>query len=152
MAKSYEARFDEMWKKWKEKGKAECLKTTKSSFQLMKRVEAADLQGLVTCCSCPKRSHYKRMDGGHYLPAKSSTATCFHEQNCHPQCKKCNKWESGNLIEYRKFLVKRYGEDAVQELESLRGFRTWEKWELIDMRIGFMDRIKAAQLRLNDGS
>jgi len=43
----------------------------------------------------------------------------FDERNCHKQCNThCNKYLSGNLLEYRKGLIVRYGLDFVNELES----------------------------------
>jgi len=43
----------------------------------------------------------------------------FDERNCHGACNTyCNKFLSGNLIEYRKGLIKRYGNEFVEQLES----------------------------------
>lgn len=45
-------------------------------------------------------------------------------------CRKCNCFLSGNLIEYRKGLVKKYGEEKVLMLENVPGFKKWSRYEL----------------------
>jgi hypothetical protein len=57
--------------------------------------------------------------GGHYYSAGKYSGFMFDERNCHKQCNShCNKFLSGNLLEYRKGLIKRYGIDFVDQLES----------------------------------
>lgn len=57
------------------------------------------------------------MNGGHYIPA-AWLATCFIELNCHAQCVYCNKGLGGNIDEYRKFMIKKYGKDIVDSLSQ----------------------------------
>ena len=45
-------------------------------------------------------------------------ATAFDIRNIHLQCKNCNGNLHGNIVEYRKNLVKLYGEDFVKDLED----------------------------------
>ena len=42
----------------------------------------------------------------------------FNEDNVHIQCATCNNYLSGNLIEYRKGLIKKIGVDKVEALEN----------------------------------
>ena len=71
------------------------------------------------CCSCDKPD-----DGTHQRHASHyrSTAACgalrFNLKNIHTSCQQCNTTKSGNILEYRIRLVKRFGEDYVQWLES----------------------------------
>jgi hypothetical protein len=46
-------------------------------------------------------------------------ATRFDLHNIHLSCIACNKWKSGNLIQYRKALVEKYGETEINRLESI---------------------------------
>lgn len=62
-----------------------------------------------------------KWDGGHYRSVGSAPHLRFTETNCHKQCKKCNKYESGNHVEYRKGLIKRIGLDAVEAIEADQG-------------------------------
>jgi len=66
------------------------------------------------CISCPKEG----IDhAGHYYSAGSYPSMRFDEDNCHGQGCGCNLFKHGNLIEYRKGLVNRYGEDFVKVLD-----------------------------------
>ena len=37
--------------------------------------------------------------------------------NCNGQCKKCNRFDEGNIQGYRKGLIKKYGLEKVELLE-----------------------------------
>jgi len=70
------------------------------------------------CISC---GNMKTTDwaGGHYFSAGKYSGLMFDERNCHKQCNThCNKFLAGNLLEYRKGLIKRYGIEFVEQLES----------------------------------
>jgi hypothetical protein len=86
----------------------------KKSFQKFIRLRDEGLP----CISCGN-STTKDWAGGHYFPAGIYSGLMFDERNCHKQCNThCNKYLSGNLLEYRKGLIVRYGLDFVNELES----------------------------------
>lgn len=82
------------------------------------------------CISCgtqpmSQAGHY--YSGGHYPRLK------FNEDNVHGQCLPCNYFKSGNLIEYRKNLVKKIGLERVEELDMIsrqRDFK-WNRFDLI---------------------
>lgn len=67
---------------------------------------------------------------GHYRSAGHFGNLRFNEMNVNGQCLRCNNFLSGNLINYRQGLVKRYGEEKVLMLESIRGVKKWSKIEL----------------------
>ncbi len=79
------------------------------------------------CISCPaspeQAGHF--YSGGHYSALK------FIEDNTHGQCKRCNYFLSGNLIEYEKSLRRRIGDDRVEQLHLKAGVykRTGYKWD-----------------------
>jgi hypothetical protein len=58
------------------------------------------------------------MHAGHYLPKGSNGNLRWNEDNCHKQCATCNNHLSGNLLQYRKTLVKKIGIDKVEWLEG----------------------------------
>lgn len=111
-------------KEWKltRKGMQDKLKTlsdyekeAKKEFQKFIRLRDKNLP----CISCFKMN-CKDWAGGHYFSAGQYSGMMFEETNCHRQCNTfCNKFQSGNLIEYRKGLLARYGDQYVKELESL---------------------------------
>ena len=58
------------------------------------------------------------MDGGHYISRSSGgvSGVYFDERNVHLQCKTCNGFKQGASQEYREFIVKKYGENMLDEL------------------------------------
>ena len=77
-------------------------------------------------------------NAGHYYSAGQYPPLRFNEDNVHGQTIACNKWRHGNLIEYRKGLVKRIGEDRVRKLDMIadeykrNGFK-WDRFSLIEI-------------------
>lgn len=84
------------------------------------RLRDVDENGYGYCISCGNQVQYKtpNYQAGHYYPAPVETLR-FNENNVHGQCKACNHFKSGNLIEYRKGLIKKIGETGVKELDLL---------------------------------
>lgn len=68
---------------------------------------------------------------GHYLNQGQHSLFRFDETNVNGQCVSCNLFRHGNLIHYRKGLVKRYGLEAVEFLESQGSYKKkWSRTEL----------------------
>ena len=76
----------------------------------------ADSNGYVRCISCGKVIHWKDSDCGHYINRQHNSVR-YDEMNCNAQCRKCNRFDEGNIHGYRKGLIKKYGEKAVELLE-----------------------------------
>lgn len=59
------------------------------------------------------------MDAGHFISRGigGSSGVYFDERNIHAQGKQCNKWNQGSQIAYRTFMLEKYGEKIVEELE-----------------------------------
>ena len=68
------------------------------------------------CISCYS---WNTSDAGHYYSAGHYPELEFNQNNVHGQCRKCNMFLSGNLIEYRKGLIEKIGGDAVEELDMI---------------------------------
>ncbi|MGQ1928178.1 recombination protein NinG [Ornithobacterium rhinotracheale] len=72
------------------------------------------------CISCGKEPNKGKRDAGHYYSVGARADIRFNEDNVHAQCVTCNQYRHGNLIEYRKGLVQRIGEDRVLALDVER--------------------------------
>ena len=70
-----------------------------------------------TCISCGSKLGSK-YDAGHFYSMGGHKAVTFDEDNVHAQCVACNQFKSGNLINYREGLIKRIGEDKLNDLSQ----------------------------------
>lgn len=68
------------------------------------------------CISCGTLKG--QFHAGHYRSVGAFPELRFNEDNVHIQCATCNNYLSGNLIEYRKGLIKKIGVDKVEALEN----------------------------------
>lgn len=73
------------------------------------------------CISCDASGDHDGLggywDAGHYRSRGAAKHLSFHQHNCHKQCHKCNRYLSGNVVEYRIRLIDRIGLDKVEALE-----------------------------------
>ena len=84
--------------------------------QLLARLEDVDPTGFGHCISCWKKLNRREGDGWHYI-SRTHMSTAFDLRNIHLQCKHCNGQLHWNVIEYRKWLIKKYWLDLIEELE-----------------------------------
>ena len=74
------------------------------------------------CISCDATGDHDGLggywDAGHYRSRGAAKHLSFHLHNCHKQCHKCNRYLSGNVVEYRKRLIMRIGSERVDKLEN----------------------------------
>ena len=113
-------------------GKAKRLKTTRDYLKeaqaiFNRYVRLRDIYKGQGCISCDKPYDMNRYgwDAGHYI-SRRYNYTRMHTYNVHLQCKRCNQYLSGNVIEYRKRLVNKIGEDKVLWIEE--NYRTPHKF------------------------
>lgn len=85
-------------------------------------------------------------DGGHYYKAELYSGVIFNEINVNKQCCECNGDNMhGNPIEYRKGLIRKYGEAKVMELDVLaiqKKQYSWTRDELIEITNKYKLKIK----------
>jgi hypothetical protein len=84
--------------------------------------------GYCTCCTCKALHPPEDMDAGHYI-SRETKATRWDERNVHPQCRSCNRFKEGKKDEYALFLIKKYGEGILEELNQLK----WKPFRLDDL-------------------
>ena len=97
------------------------MKNADSAFSLYIRTrDSQKYQGLAfDCISCGRQMPIDQADCGHYVNRQHMSLR-FSEQNCHAQCRKCNRFMEGNIQDYRKGLIKKIGEDKVIMLEATK--------------------------------
>lgn len=69
------------------------------------------------CISCG-RHHEGMYHAGHFRSRGSAPHLALDPRNLSKQCAPCNLHLHGNLIEYRRGLVQRYGPEFVERLEA----------------------------------
>ena len=97
----------------KESARTKCLR----AFQRL-RVYQESCGGYAKCISCGRVLPVSQLDGGHYI-GRRHTCTELEPDNVQPQCRKCNRFLSGDTIAYRAGLIKKIGRERVERLESM---------------------------------
>lgn len=69
------------------------------------------------CISCGRVLPIEQCDNGHYVN-RSHMSLRFSELNCNAQCRLCNRFQEGNIQDYRKGLILKIGEQKVLLLEA----------------------------------
>lgn len=85
------------------------------------------------CISCG-RHHQGQHHAGHYRTTKAAPELRFDEWNVNLQCQPCNTHLSGNIIEYRKGLLAKYGLSVVEYLEGPHEPKKYTIEELIEIK------------------
>jgi len=113
----------------------------KKSFQKWVRLRDEAL----SCISCGT-DKAKSWHGSHFYSANLYSGLIFDERNVHKSCDYCNVFLHGNLLEYRKGLIARYGLEYVEQLESISNesrVYKYTKEELIQIKKKYDDKIKS---------
>ena len=93
------------------------------------------------CISC-NRYHKGQYHAGHYRTVGAAPELRFSEINCHKQCSSCNNYLSGNLLEYRKNLIKKIGLELVEWLEGKHEPKHWTIDDIKQIKQTYRDKIK----------
>lgn len=96
------------------------------------------------CISCGTPAGQYKLTAGHFHPAGTYKNIRFNEDNVQGQCwYNCNKNKHGNLSEYRPALVKRIGQDRVDEIDRLRNVPAkYSIPDLIEMKVNYKEKIR----------
>lgn len=143
-------------------------------FQLMVRAEAAALAegelpvmkdgrfttvplvlGQCACITCGFVGPWKgnaigggTIETGHFLASRRASIL-FEPSNSHPQCKYCNRHLNGNHALYEQWMRHAYGQEEIDRLRKLKTeTREFTREELVDMRLEYASRLKAAEERM----
>lgn len=87
-------------------------------------------------------------DAGHYRSRGAAPHLRFHEDNCHAQCKRCNRYGAGNVAAYRIGLLERIGSERVNALEADNAPVKWTRDMLNTIKTVY--RAKARELEKAD--
>ena len=114
-------------------------------LQKLVKLKAADDNGYCKCVTCGTVEHWSKMDGGHFI-SRRSLATKLLEENIHPQCKGCNGFRAGNMIEYTTYMIDTYGREFVDELRQKKHeIKKFTRSELEELIKELKERVKDAE-------
>lgn len=108
-------------KKPKEPGvkrKPDLVKKLDKVFSLYIRLRDVMPNGYFRCISCGRIKPFAEGDCGHYH-SRTHMATRFEEDNCHLECRSCNRMSADHLIQYRENLITKIGFNRVERLNVL---------------------------------
>ena len=104
----------------KYRGKSISYLTEKAQESVNRFVRKRDsINGFFICISCQELKPINQMNAGHYYAKEFYKSVRFDLNNVNGQCVRCNKYLSGNLIEYRKNLLEKIGEEKLKQLDKL---------------------------------
>lgn len=86
-------------------------------------------------------------DAGHYRSRGSAPHLRFDLRNIHGQCKRCNRYLSGNVNNFRDGLLHRIGIESLLALESDNTPRKWSIDDLKEIKALYKRKLK----ELKDG-
>jgi len=97
------------------------------------------------CITCTKLTPRKLLQAGHFVDCRHN-ATLFDETNVHAQCARCNVYLDGEILKYRREIIRLYDEGhdvrleekavevkqfTVSELEGMKEYYTQKIEELL---------------------
>lgn len=88
-------------------------------FQLLRRLEESDDEGVSKCVTCGVMKHYSELQGGHFLPKGKSSYFALDKRNVWPQCPSCNLFGMKYGVaaqEYTLFMITKYGKKQVNQM------------------------------------
>jgi hypothetical protein len=114
-------------------------------FSIFIRLRKANELGEVSCYTCGKKDHYKKMQCGHFMSRKHYS-TRWEELNCQVQCYSCNVMRYGEQYKYGLQLKKEYGEHLPDKLltmsRSVVKFSNDDLNEMINRYEHYVDLLK----------
>lgn len=79
------------------------------------RRSSSDKDGYCKCVTCGKIDKWQNLQSGHYI---HGTLFLIPEL-VHPQCPQCNGFLHGNLIPYKEFMLREYGDQKLSKFEYM---------------------------------
>ena len=87
--------------------------------------------GYFRCISCGQIKPFEQADCGHFH-SRRHMATRFDEDNCHAECRACNRFSADHLISYEKNLITKIGQTRYDKLAWKAG--TTKKWADFELK------------------
>lgn len=115
------------------KRKPDLTKKLDKVFSLYIRLRDVMPSGYGRCIACGRIKPFRELDCGHYF-SRTHMATRWDEDNCHIECRGCNRFSADHLIGYRDNLMRKIGAGRYDKLHLLaHSSKHWMDCELETM-------------------
>lgn len=108
---------------------------------------------IVICRTCgrPLKRNSRNAQAGHFIGRGlgGSSGVYFDERNIHIQCYQCNAYEQG-AVEYRNYMLKKYGEAVIEELEIKHKVNGYDRRTLEGLKLLYKELATKAEKVLNN--
>lgn len=105
------------WRKKKTKTRSQLVKELDAIFSRYIRMRDADKNGICSCITCGDKKPRKEMQACHFI-SRWVYRYRRSEMNVRAWCYKCNVLLKWNYIPYTLFMIKKYWEDKVREMQK----------------------------------
>lgn len=120
-------------------------KEAQKAFNAFIRLRDSDL----SCVSCDKPSDWNgQWHCGHFKTVGARPDLRFEEANAAKQCSQCNNFLSGNIIEAKKELIKRFGVNVIAGLDIVLT-KKYTCADLKEIEQYFKSKLKMLKLNSN---
>lgn len=110
------------------------------AISLYVRMVNATHEGFVKCFTCSTIKHYKEMDAGHFIHNKLD----YELYNLQVQCTSCNRYKSGNWVNYYEKMKEMYGQEVIDDLMRKKNIVTkYTVTDLLAIEKKYLDLIKS---------
>jgi hypothetical protein len=106
------------------------------------RLRDAMPSGMFRCISCGQIKPIGQADCGHFH-SRTHMNTRFDEDNCHAECRYCNRFSADHIIGYRENLIKKIGSQRFTLLEvKAHETKKWSRFELEQLAKYYRARVQ----------
>lgn len=112
------------------KNKPNLTKKLDKVFSAYIRLRDAMPSGHFKCISCGQIKPFEQADCGHFFSRKNMSVR-FDENDCHAECRGCNRFSSDHLIAYQANLIRKIGMQRFELLSAkAHQAKHWSDFEL----------------------
>ena len=119
-------------------------KIDKPFHEYIRRRDVDNNTGMGTCVSCKKPIHFSQSDAGHLI-SRQHLITRYDERNVNLQCRKCNRFQEGRILEYSLNIGIELAEELLQKSRGVLKLTDIEWQEIYDTYKTKLDEIKKQQ-------
>lgn len=117
----------------KVKKKPDLVRKLDETFSLYIRLRDTMPNGFFKCVSCGEIKPFEQADCGHYW-SRRHMSTRYDEDNCHAECRSCNRFKADHLIGYRENLIRKIGQMRFDKLTwKASQTKKWSDFELQEL-------------------